>query len=1482
MSQDNINEILMNQQSNKKRDIYCKEVLPNQETKAKQYDILFTALNQLFERVVNFQKKEKQIQNQDVKDFITKSTQVRFIIEKLEAYKKKNNKHFSDPSNFNLKQIYIFLVDKNFIFCIVCSIIQILLNCGCIFTMDLITDKLKDYQGTKQQKINLCLLFSGISIAYVIKNILASRQSWFQVQWKANTYAVLQYLVFTKSLRAKVTCSTNIRSKVENEKDKSKNKSEENLETNNIMTTDIDQQQQVIWAITDTLVDLITIIVVLILIYNRIGKSIIQGLLVLISAIAFNIIIVYLIQVFLRRKYQYKDARISLSKDVIEGIKSIKYLGWEGIFKQKIDKIRSQEFHNIIITRCLDGVLTIFWNCISYFLLFFFLVNYVSDGHSLAGSNVFTIIALFGILKGAIGALPWSIAQIIKTRVSFTRTQKYLNEQEINYNKVINLDSEINEKSICFYKQKKNIDSFQLTEFNNSASQIAISIQKIKFQWPNKKNKTKDIIIDKAYQISNKISQSVNYLKDDSQTDYQLDLKSDTFQLKIFNFTINKGELAIIIGKIGSGKSALLQAILNELDSQPYNIQDFIDNDRKSQYLQESLNSKEDQIIVNGKVGYVSQNHWLQNKTVKENILFGKEYDPFWYNQCIQLCDLIVDFNTFSMKDEKIIGSGGTNLSGGQRQRIAICRALYQNCDIYLFDDIFSSLDVHVAEKIYQSVVVEFLIKKSKKTVLLVTSHFSIFSQRQFINKVFYLQNGEFVNEQGKIEEFIKSGINKEQVQEEEKLLQKKQEMQIDSNEEIELIEMPQQETEKYNENRNTCQEESQLLLLKKVSSKCIQKQAAKEENEVKKYEEEEEEKREKGSIKFDTIKTYFKSMGALNLLFLMITNFLMKATQMVIDFWLRDYVSPSSAFFRDINNFFNSFANAFSFFILINLGITIIRAIFYCFSALRSSQRLFNKLNQSIMYSKMNFFDKNPVGRIVNRLSNDINCIDDYLPWIVQQFLEQVSYSLGYPLGIIIQHPWLLVFFIASFALIYKVQNIFRILSREVQRLNSVNSGNLITSLAETCKGLILIRSFNKERFILREYMEKLNDSLNTYLITTAIQNWMYIRLLLISNFIFFCVAIASMVLIVGEFHFNYYTVSMSLTYSMLLSTRISDFIRFFCSLEQNMVSVERVRQYFNNDQETPNQIEIIQEKEQLKQEEQYQQVDSDVVIEFKNVCITYEEVNSQKRMAQQQQEVQFALKDFSLKIKRGEKVAICGRTGSGKTSILNALFNLYPIQSGSILVEGKNIKYYSLKQLRSEISIIPQFGFLYNASLRDNLDPQNIIPPLEIQKKIDKTNLKIRENTQNFEKNLKKDCQKSKFTDTVLDEKKQFQYQQESQMQNQGDLDFQIKEGGSNLSNGEKQVVNFFRIILRESDIICLDEATSNMDPQTDAELNKQIFKFCKNKTLLVITHRLENINQFNRVIVLEKGKIIESGKVSQLRKIQGGFFNSLIKNY
>ncbi|KAL4497793.1 hypothetical protein ABPG72_000548 [Tetrahymena utriculariae] len=205
-------------------------------------------------------------------------------------------------------------------------------------------------------------------------------------------------------------------------------------------------------------------------------------------------------------------------------------------------------------------------------------------------------------------------------------------------------------------------------------------------------------------------------------------------------------------------------------------------------------------------------------------------------------------------------------------------------------------------------------------------------------------------------------------------------------------------------------------------------------------------------------------------------------------------------------------------------------------------------------------------------------------------------------------------------------------------------------------------------------------------------------------------------------------------------------------------------------------------------------------------------------------------------------QRKLFCGRTDSGKTSILNCLFRLYDYQKGQIFIDNIDIQNMSLKELRKKMAILPQFGFLYNATLRDNIDPIYQIPDKEIQR-----------------------CIQTVQEDGQLNSNDCFQ-----------ELDFEVQESGKNLSNGQKQIINFIRVALKQTETICLDESTSNMDPKTDELIHKKLFELSEGKTLLVITHRLENIHKFDRIVVLESGRIVEEGNYQQLRQQQGEFFN------
>ncbi|KAL4509844.1 hypothetical protein ABPG73_023060 [Tetrahymena malaccensis] len=418
------NKIISLQPTKKQRDIFCKEVLPRSESEAREHNFLFTALTKLFKRTKELQDQEKQIQNDDIKEFITKSTQVRFLIEKLEEFKSRNPQEFGSD-NFNLRSIYFNMTCRNLLIGLFYSISQSLLNCGCVFIMDKITDILKDYNQESQQKTEVCLLLLAISVGYILKNIFYSRYSWYQTKWQANTYATLQYLVFSKSLRTQIMSASS-----SNKKGGSNGSCPD---ANNIMTVDVDQQQYIFWAFVQTIQSIVTICIVSLIVYYRIGSYLFNGLYILLGCSFLNVMITSAMRIFYSKLYKKKDERVTLSKDVIDGMKSIKYLGWEEIFNKKIEKIRSQEMGFMIKVRTLDGLLSILGNCVTNLLLFFFLISYVNDGHDLKDSNVFTIIALFNLLTLPFGILPWTLAYMVKARVSYRRIRNFLNEKEINH-----------------------------------------------------------------------------------------------------------------------------------------------------------------------------------------------------------------------------------------------------------------------------------------------------------------------------------------------------------------------------------------------------------------------------------------------------------------------------------------------------------------------------------------------------------------------------------------------------------------------------------------------------------------------------------------------------------------------------------------------------------------------------------------------------------------------------------------------------------------------------------------------------------------------------------------------------------------------------------------------------------------------------------------------------------------------------------------
>ncbi|CAD8191671.1 unnamed protein product [Paramecium octaurelia] len=1292
-----------------------------------------------------------QIQNSDLRKFVIRESDCEQILQELKDILQ------SKPKNLYRKIFRHFFLFRTFQLLGVQTATDIIML-GNLLMLNYATDSLINLNRELlyQPILSIC----GIICLSLLKTYLNAKTDQFVNLFVLRLRLISEYLIYDKALR--VQCISN-----KGESDS------HSANINTLLTADLDQIMLINFTIRDTWEAILLITGCLIFLYHLDSHAGTIVVITMLCAQVFNLIVTAVMMRSEKKMLEYKDMRVGLSTDVIEGMKQIKYLSWEETFSKKIMGFRNWEFFMLSLLKGFDGLCSIFWNNVSYVLLCTYIISSVNNGKSLSDLNIFSLIAVFNMMIFPLGILPWCINSGLLAYVSFSRISKFLQQQEIDPD-----------------------DRFQLPYAKEGD---VILIESLLCEWPIEKNEQQKRALKK-----NQISDDVivfNQVNENSQ-----------FLLRIDELKIERNTLNFIIGKIGSGKSALFNAILNEL--QKYNQYEGMYNSisiRSDSLISgQRMLTISDQIIIKGNIGYCSQTSWVQNMSIRDNILFGLPFNQKLYNQVIDVCEIRKDIMTFEKQDFHEIGPDGKNLSGGQKQRITLARALYQNCDIYLFDDIFSSLDIHIADQIFQKTVLDFLINNGK-TVLLITSHYRYLNQvpPAVKSRIIYLENGQIINDRSIINEYLE----KEQEPEEDK-----------PNIEEEI-------------------EEALPELIKQKSSKKSEKEQFQHKEEEE--DTENQEQREQGKINMNTWLTYFSSMSWFLLIGWVIVNFFMQGSMSLIDFWLKSELKgDGDSWLHQITiHFNNSFTDTLLYLTLFALLITFVRAVLYVSTALRSAWVLFVKLNKVLMQSVMKFYDKTNAGRIINRIQDDTQMIDDDLSWTFHCFLENVSRVTGLSVGLIILEPIFVLILIGVVALYYQVSKTYIKSNREIKRLKSVNQGSLLQTVNETLTGIKVIRAFDKNSLFCQTFQNKLQNWVMTDQCGERSKLWFGVRLNLMSNLILICVSSFVILTVILDFTDDYSVQALAITYSMVVLDSFYDLFSLYLRMESGIVSVERVKQYFSNETENIDKVQILPkvDSEIWKDVKEFTDYRIENAVTFKNIFLTYENVSA---------EAKFALKNFCLTIKKGQKIAFVGRTGSGKTSILNILFGLYHHQYGQIFINGMDSSKLTLRELRSQLSVVPQFGFLYNASVKDNLDPQNKTTKEAIEKLFIDTGFQLRgiNNTNN----------------------------------NSCNADFVISQNGSNLSNGEKQVLNFLRIVLMNKEIICLDEATSNMDPKTDQLLHDLLFKFAENRTLLVITHRLENIKIYDKIVVMEQGEIVEQGEYQELIKIEGGFFNKLMSHH
>jgi ABC-type multidrug transport system fused ATPase/permease subunit len=475
-------------------------------------------------------------------------------------------------------------------------------------------------------------------------------------------------------------------------------------------------------------------------------------------------------------------------------------------------------------------------------------------------------------------------------------------------------------------------------------------------------------------------------------------------------------------------------------------------------------------------------------------------------------------------------------------------------------------------------------------------------------------------------------------------------------------------------------------------------------------------------------------------------------------------------------------------------------------------------------LYSPLRFFEVTPVGRILNRFSKDIESIDNNVMECVTFFTDRLVAIVTIIAVVGAVTPAFLIGIGPIILVFWWISRLYLNSSRELKRLESVSRSPIYAQFSETLNGVATIRAYGEEKRFFEMNEQKVDSNNESFFYIWAANRWLCLRTDCISAVIVF--GAGSLVLYSGV---GSGLAAMSITYAFDFSSALLWTVRLHAEMEMAMNSVERVMEYTEIEQEPP----AIMENNRPPQN-----WPENGVVEVRNLSIRYAK------------ELPDVLQNVSFEIQSHEKVAVVGRTGAGKSTLSLAFFRILPLSSGSITIDGVDISQIGLYDLRSRLTIIPQDPVLFNGTLRSNLDPMGEHADEELWDSLNRVNLLS-----------------------------SFQTSAENSTQADVTLEYPVTENGGNFSQGQRQLICLARALLRKTRLIFLDEATASVDNETDARIQTAIRQEFVEGTVITIAHRLRTIIDYDKVLVLEKGRVIEYGSpLDLIQRSPVGVFKSM----
>lgn len=1237
--------------------------------------------------------------------------------------------------------------------------------------------------------------------------------------------------VYAKALRRKITTTDTPDSEEKGEKKKENEQSKEakpeeakSLELGaiiNLMAIDAFKVSEICGYLHFFVGSLLMLLICIGLLYALLGWSALAGGSTIIILLPLYYRFSHWIGQAQEKMLKVTDRRIQKMNETFSSIRIIKFFAWENKFFDDIMTIREEEMKYLRFRCAIWSAQGFIWFVVPTLITVISFYCYtVIEGKVLTAPIAFTALSLFTLLRSPLDQLTEMTAIMIQSKVSLDRIGDFLAEEETTK-----------------YEQLDH------TEVETSAP--LIGIQKANFSWNSK-----------------------------SDAD---------FKLRDIDVAFHPGKLNVIIGPTGSGKTSLILALLGEMEL------------ISGQVFLPGIIPRDDLVVdprtgFTESVAYCSQAAWLLNETIRSNITFASPFNQERYDKVVEACSLTRDFEILAAGDQTEIGEKGIALSGGQKQRVSLARALYSNSRHVLLDDCLSAVDLHTAAWIYDNCITGPLM--ADRTCLLVSHNVALAIASA--DWVVVMNNGR-IRAQGSVDELAAQGV-------------------LGSDEMIKssaLSSRTQSLTSLALDTKNADMKVKAAVIDAKLKS------LQDDDEEVVKTDGRlvEEEGKSNGVVGRDVYVNYSKEFGKLGVWLGILAVFVIpQCIYFLQSWWLKDwsqhasdgvgslggnnnatYVSALRSGFqvaktglgmvelttaphlRDI--IIASTRPLFSVQMLTAtqskstmyyIGVYALIGIIYAvtstfkllwvyFAGITASNNIFKHVLTKVLRAKLRFFDKTPLGRIMNRFSKDIESVDqELIPFAEGTFACFVS-CVSVLIVITAITPGFLIFAVVISYLYYVVGLLYLTLSRELKRFDSITKSPIHQHFSESLTGVATIRAYGLENRFMRQNLAAIDTNNRPFFYMWVANRWLCLRIDLIGSLVMLFSGIF-VLLSVGNIDAG--LAGLSLLYAISFSESALWIVRLYANIEMNMNSVERLQEYERVDQEPPAKI------PETKPEATWPTAGE---LDVREVSLRYAP------------NLPRVIKNVSFHVQPGSKIGIVGRTGAGKSTIITAFFRFLDLDLGQITIDGVDISKIGLTDLRQALTIIPQDPTLFTGTIRSNLDPFNEYTDVQIFEALTRVNLITREELTKVKESAS-EISASGNSSSGNNTSRNIPSTKANNEDNKNkflDILSAISEGGNNLSQGQRQLMCLARSLLKSPKVILLDEATASIDYESDALIQQTIREEFSKSTILTIAHRLRSIVDYDRILVMDAGRVVEYDDPYVLIANSDSLFYSMCEN-